>query len=166
MGTNYYRIPTEQEMEERQARLAKRIQKLELTPANIERRFSTIPITNPDYVWEHESPWDEFTDKTLIHLGKRSSGWKFCWNFNKDQFYSNKETLLEFIKSGRIVDEYGTELEAEGFIQMAMDWGQPDGLVADEAYMRDKEHYLGNNWKSYADLEIDGLRVSTSTEFS
>jgi hypothetical protein len=31
--------------------------------------------------------------------------------------------------------------------------------------MRDKEQYLGNNWKSYADREIDGLRVSSSTEF-
>jgi len=165
MGTNYYRIPTEQEMEERKARLAKRIQELEMTPSNIERRFSTIPTHDSDYVWEHESPWDEFCDQTLIHLGKRSSGWKFCWNFNGERYYTNKETLLKFIKSGRVVDEYGTEFEADEFIQMAMEWGQPDGLVADEAYMRDKEHYLGNNWKSYADREIDGLRVSSSTEF-
>jgi hypothetical protein len=120
MGTNYYRIPTEQEMEERRARLAKRIQELEMTPSNIERRFSTIPTHDSDYVWEHESPWDEFTNETAIHLGKRSSGWKFCWNFNGERYYTNKETLLKFIKSGRVVDEYGTELEADEFIQIAM----------------------------------------------
>lgn len=164
MGTNYYRIPTEQEMEERKTRLEKRVHELEMTAKNIERKFNTIPTHDSDYVWDHESPWDEFTDKTLIHLGKRSSGWKFCWNFNKDQYYSNKETLLEFIKSGRIVDEYGTELPAEEFIQMALDWGQPDGLVANEDYLRKYERNIGN-WQDCADQEIDGLRVSSSTEF-
>jgi hypothetical protein len=165
MGTNYYRIPTEQEMEERQARLAKRIQELEMTPSNIERRFSTIPTHDSDYVWEHESPWDEFTNGTSIHLGKRSSGWKFCWNFHTNKYYSTKAELLAFIEAGRVVDEYGTEWTADEFIQMAMEWGQPDGLVGNAEYFEKYERNLGASWKSYVDLEIDGLRVSSSTEF-
>ena len=35
MGTNYYRIPTVDEMEERKARLARRVTELEMTPSNI-----------------------------------------------------------------------------------------------------------------------------------
>ena len=71
---------------------------------------------------------------------------------------------MAFIRAGRIVDEYGTELPAEEFIQMALDWGQPDGLVANEDYLRKYERNIGN-WQEYADQEIDGLRVSSSTEF-
>jgi len=164
MGTNYYRIPTESEMQERKARLEKRIQELEMTAGNIERKFNTIPTHDSDYVWEYETPWDEFCNNTNIHLGKRSSGWKFSWNFPKNKFYNNKETLLAFIRAGRIIDEYGTELPAEEFIEMAMDWGQPDGLIADEAYLRKYERNIGN-WQDYVDRDIDGLRVSSSTEF-
>ena len=47
---------------------------------------------------------------------------------------------------------------------MALDWGQPDGLVANEDYLRKYERNIGN-WQAYADQEIDGLRVSSSTEF-
>lgn len=163
MGTNYYRIPTEQEMEDRKARLAKRIHELEMTPSNIERRFSTIPTHDSDYIWEHESPWDEFCDQTSIHLGKRSSGWKFCWNFHNNKYYSNKAELLAFINSGRIVDEYGEEWEIAAFLEMALNW---DGITADRAYFEKYERNLGSSWEKYIDLEIDGLRVSTSTEFS
>ena len=162
MGTNYYRIPTHEEMEARKQTLIGFVKELDLSPENIESGFKFI---SPSKDWEWFSPWEMFIEGTNIHLGKRSSGWKFCWNFHKDKYFTNKEELLAFIKSGRVVDEYGTEWNVEEFIEMAMEWGQPDGLVADEAYMRDKEHYLGNNWKAYADREIDGLRVSSSTEF-
>lgn len=166
MGTNYYRIPTEQEMEERKARLAKRIQELELTPANIERRFSTIQTHDSDYIWEHESPWDEFTNDTAIHLGKRSGGWKFCWNFHKDKYYTNKEELLAFIRRGRVVDEYGTEWNPEEFIKMALEWGGETGWVLDAKYEAEQRKNGGHTWgPKYYDLDIDGLRVSTSTDF-
>ena len=67
MGTNYYRIPTESEMQERKARLEKRIQELEMTAGNIERKFNTIPTHDSDYVWEYETPWDEFCNNTNIN---------------------------------------------------------------------------------------------------
>jgi hypothetical protein len=73
-------------------------------------------------------------------------GWKFCWNFHKEKYYKDKESLLNFIRSGRVMDEYGEEMNVEEFITMALEWGQPNGLVADK--------------------EVDGLRVSSSTEFS
>jgi hypothetical protein len=104
-----------------------------------------------------------------IHLVKRSGGWKFCWNFHKNKFYSNKEELLNFIRSGRVVDEYGEEWNVEDFITMVLEWGEPDGLVVNEEYRR-KERNKGHGsfWldsEKHDDLIIDGLRVSSATDF-
>jgi hypothetical protein len=55
-------------------------------------------IDNPNDEWSSLSPWDEFIDGTNVHLGKRSSGWKFCWNFHKEKYYKDKESLLNFIR--------------------------------------------------------------------
>jgi hypothetical protein len=110
-----------------------------------------------------------FLEDTNIHLGKRSSGWKFCWNFHKNKYYSNKEELLNFICSGRVVDEYGEEQDVNEFILMALNWGEPNGLVVNEEY-RKSERVKGHGsfWldsEKYDDLIIDGLRVSSSTDF-
>jgi len=164
MGTNYYRIPCEQEMEDRKERLQVRLIGLKLTPDLIERGFRYIK--NNEHSWDGLSPWDEFTADTVVHLGKRSMGWKFCWNFHDGKFYSNKQELLEFIRKGRVVDEYGTQIEVEEFIKMAMEWGQPDGLIVDENYFNEHERHSVFNSSDYYDNVIDGLRVSSSTNFS
>ena len=166
MGTNYYRIPKASEMDERKYKLLEGVTHMELTPDNIERNFC-LPIEDS---FECESIWDRFIDGTNIHLGKRSGGWKFCWNFHKNRYYSNKEELLLFIRSGRVVDEYGEEQNVEEFITMALEWGEPDGWVVNQKY-RENERMKGHGtfWldsEKYDDLIIDGLRVSTSTEFS
>lgn len=164
MGTNYYRIPKASEMEERKFKLMNEISNLQLDPENIERGFRTQLDDSFDYT----SPWDTFLDGTNVHLGKRSSGWKFCWNFHNNKYYSNKEELLSFIRSGRVVNEYGEELEVEEFITMAVEWGEPDGLIVNEEY-RKKQRLKGFGTffdnPNYDDLIIDGLRVSSSTEF-
>jgi len=147
MGTNYYRIPTQLEMEERKAKLIKDIADLDISPSDM------------------ESVWDSITEGTSIHLGKRSGGWKFCWNFHDNKYYSNKEELIQFVLSGRVVNEYGDEIDPQEFLDMAFEWSQPDGLIADEKYLRENSSWLPNP-QSYADKIIDGLRVSTSTEFS
>lgn len=147
MGTNYYRIPTQQEMEERKAKLINDVNDLDMNPLNM------------------ESVWDRFTEGTSIHLGKRSGGWKFCWNFHDNKYYKDRDSLLDFIRSGRVIDEYGEVWNVEEFINMAFEWGQPDGLIADEKYMRENNPWMSNP-QDYADKIIDGLRVSSSTEFS
>jgi hypothetical protein len=165
MGTNFYRIPTEHEMEQRRLRLQTRVRNMDMSPGSIERG---VPLTNeyPDS-WDVHNPWTEFLDDASIHLGKRSSGWKFCWNFHNKKYYSNKVGLLEFIRSGRVVDEYGTEIDVEEFITMALEWGQPDGWIHDENYENEQRKNGGHVWGSkYYDSTIDGLRVSSSTEFS
>ena len=94
-------------------------------------------------------------------------GWKFCWNFNDNKYYSNKAELIDFINAGRVVDEYGEEVQPAVFMEMAFNWGQPDGLVADKTYFdTTNHHHWMSNPEDYYDREIDGLRVSSSTEFS
>lgn len=160
MGTNYYRIPTQLEMEERKAKLIKDIADLDMSPSKIESEFRQYGDS-----WDMESAWDIFTEGTSIHLGKRSGGWKFCWNFHNNKYYSNKEELIQFVLSGRVVNEYGDEIEPQEFLDMAFEWSQPNGLIIDEKWTRENSSWLPNP-QDYADKIIDGLRVSSSTEFS
>jgi hypothetical protein len=166
MGTNYYRIPIHEEMETRKQTLIEFVNNLDLSPENIECGFKII---SPRKDWEWFSPWDMFLEGTNIHLGKRSSGWKFCWNFHKEKYYCDKESLLEFIRSGRVVDEYGEEHNVEEFITMALGWGEPDGWVVNEEYRRnERQKGHGSYWgddERYDDRIVDGLRVSSATDF-
>ena len=166
MGTNYYRVPTHEEMLKRQQTLIQQVTSMDMSIENLEREMKYI---SPTKDWEWFSPWEMFINGTNIHLGKRSSGWKFCWNFHKDKYYSNKEELLTFIRSGRVVDEYGAEWNVEDFITMALEWGEPDGLVVNELYrIKERAKGHGSFWldnEKYDDLIIDGLRVSSSNVF-
>lgn len=162
MGTNYTRIPTETEILARKQKLIDAINNLDLSTSSVEDGFR-VEVEDS---WERTSCWDDFVDGTSIHLGKRSGGWKFCWNFNNNKYYSNKEELLAFIRSGRVVNEYGEEQDVEEFIEMALNWGEPDGLVFDENYENNKTSSSYFHGPKYWDKLIDGLRVSSSTEFS
>lgn len=166
MGTNYYRIPTEKEMEQRKQKLQSRIRTMAMQASDIERGFSFIQDPDSKYDWDTMNPWEEFIDGTSIHLGKRSSGWKFCWNFHDNKYYSNKSELMDFVFSGRVVDEYGAEIDGLEFLEMAFSWGEPDGLTADEKYFKENPHRWISDPSKYYDREVDGLRVSSSTEFS
>ena len=110
MGTNYYRIPKSPEMVERHQKLVDRVSRLDVwNPSLTSRNFADIEGEGFDML----TPWDEFTKEINIHLGKRSGGWKFCWNFHNNKYYSSKEQLLKFIRSGRVVDEYGQLQDTE-----------------------------------------------------
>ncbi len=166
MGTNYYRVPKSSEVVSKYQQLIMDLGEMDLwSSSDAKNKFRTIQMTE----YENMTPWDRFTSGLSIHLGKRSSGWKFCWNFNENKYYSNKSELLKFIRSGKVVDEYGMEIPQEEFIEMALNWGQPDGSVLNEEYETERmKKYPGSFcWgPKYYDLEIDGLRVSRSSEFS
>lgn len=94
---------------------------------------------------------DEYTRKgNVIHLGKRSCGWKFLWNPNVIRYADgyldeNKEYVLVYkydyvyplTKQGIsdfvmredviITDEYGERQDPKEFLEMAFSWGEPDG---------------------------------------
>ena len=160
MGTNYYRIPSQSEMEERKQKLEKRISEMKMTVDDVERGFHSLPTEDE---WSYDSLWTEFVEGTRVHLGKRSSGWKFLWNFNNNKYYKDKESLMDFINSGRVVNEYSEELSHEEFINMALEWGQPDGWDLEDYYKENPSH---RSPYSKPEIYIDGLRVSDCTDFS
>ena len=166
MSTNYFRIPKPSEVRVKYLDLVEQINGLDIwSPNNIRNDFRTI-----ERGYDNLSPWDVFLEDMKIHIGKRSSGWKFLWNFQDGKFYTNKEELLKFIRSGRVVNEYGEIQNTEEFIKMALEWGQPDGYVYNKNYMDEQSklaHYKPfADMSKYYDKEIDGLRVSSSVEFS
>lgn len=159
MGTNYYRIITEDEIEKKRARLIQEISEMDLSPGSIEREFEDS--------WKTKSPWTKFIEGNSVHLGKRSSGWKFCWNFHDNKYYNSKKELAQFVLGGRVVNEYGEEIDPQEFLDMAFSWGEPNGLVVDAEYFnKTKNHAWFSNPADYYDRIIDGLRVSSSVSFS
>lgn len=162
MGTNFYRIPKQEDINKRKTVLMQLINEMDVTNiSDIRDKFHIIQDEKDEY--KSLTPWDVFMTGLNVHLGKRSSGWKFCWNFHNKKFYSNKEELLAFIRSGRILDEYGAEWDTEEFITMALNWGEPNGLDNQTYYAQYPKPVYYNS--SYDDIYIDGLRVSSSTEF-
>lgn len=163
MGTNYRRIPKVSDMIKRQQNLTKRLEyDIDLySHTEASQEFNVLGDG-----WDTVSPWSEFTYGMSVHLGKRSSGWKFLWNWNDGEYYTNKNELMSFIRSGRIVDEYGDLIDTEEFITMSLEWGQPDGLSVNEEYYKSKEQDSFFNDPKHYDTIIDGLCVSSSKEFS
>lgn len=167
MGKNYYRVPRESKMLERELKFKERLRRINFHDAK-QILDGWQYIENPDDEWVKLSPWDEFLKDIKVHLGKASSGWKFLWNFNDNKYYSTKNELIQFVLSGRVIDEYGDEIYPQDFLEMAFSWGEPDGKVIDANYLRAHEQFPARitNLENYMDKEIDGLRVSSSAEFS
>ena len=159
MGTNFYRIPKSSDIVIRHQKLYEKVSKLDLWDVSkIKCNFSE-PKENG---FEFQSIWDDFIEDMNVHLGKRSMGWKFCWNFHKNKHYSNKEELLSFIRSGRVIDEYGDLQDTEEFIEMALTWCE-DGYDSESYGLEYPERRT--SW-SKPELYVDGLRISDSTNFS
>jgi hypothetical protein len=149
-------------MIKREQKMRMRLEAMDvMNPGDISRGFQTISVGE----WDTISLWNEFLEGTNIHLGKRSGGWKFLWNWNNGKYYKTKEELFEFIRDGRVVDEYGQQIDVEEFITMALDWGKEDGWDSETYHRENPEHRT--HWSSEKHEEyIDGLRVSTSVDFS
>ena len=65
-----------------------------------------------------------------------------------------------------MVDEYGELMGQEEFIQMALQWGQEDGWDIETYYKENPSHRISFIHDKKHEEYLDGLRVSTSTEFS
>lgn len=205
MGTNFYaRIIPKQE------------DKQKLIEAINKDQFDVI--TNLSRKIYSDS--DSYDVNGIIHLGKRSGGWKFLWNpnvrrhivgridetkeYHKDNIKWEYEYLYPLTKQGIsdflhrddvvIVSEYyndedpiynGDEdkLTADEFLEMAFNWGKEDGWDSNgyKKYQieKGKRYYDYSNserdemWESLGykvnngcDFYSDGLRFSTSLEFS
>ena len=96
---------------------------------------------------------NEYTRRgNVIHLGKRSGGWKFLWNSNVIRYADGyldenkqyvpvykydyvypltKQGITDFCNREDVIitDEYGEQYTPEDFLEMAFSWGQPDGYT-------------------------------------
>ena len=62
-----------------------------------------------------------------IHIGKRSSGWKFLWDVHGFKYFNpTKESIFDFLKSGTIIDEYRQEVSFDDFINNGLE----DAIIA------------------------------------
>ena len=53
-----------------------------------------------------------------VHIGKRSYGWRFLWNANDFKYFEpNIDSLMNFLKSGDIYNEYGDYFTFDQFIK-------------------------------------------------
>jgi hypothetical protein len=97
-----------------------------------------------------------------IHLGKRSSGWKFLWNPNIIKVWDSeacdyaynyvypltKEGISNFVMREDVIitDEYGEQQDPKEFLEMAFSWGEPDGYTG-KTY--EKSHKGESGYKNY-----------------
>ncbi len=90
MGTNYYgrKIPTKEELKT----ISEAVLKGDLKAAK------------------------EMINKSdLIHIGKSSAGWDFLFNLNGQQYYHDKPSLIKWLQSVEITNEYGTRVSFHEF---------------------------------------------------
>ena len=163
MSTNYYRIPKTDDVVKRLQKFNTRMQDLDfVSPSVVYSEFHSISVDDYTSI----SPWDELTQDLKVHLGKRSVGWKFLWNWNDSKFYSTKDELVKFVMSGRVVDEYGQQIPSEEFLEMAFEWGQEDGWDDETYHKENPDSYRPSFLEDMNDRYVDGLRVAPYTDFS
>lgn len=167
MGTNYYAhiIPSHERKEE-------------LYKAIAEDNFSLIEeLTDKMYSSVRVEYGSDEIIGGVVHLGKRSGGWRFCWDPNifvirnghledidgkrcyisdpntaKYVYPLTKKGLRDFIFREDIIiyDEYGELQDKEEFWNMALKWGyEEDEKGWDSASYDEFERRENHNYKWY-----------------
>lgn len=72
------------------------------------------------FLYQFLDYYNKHAEENKIHLGKRSSGWKFIFNHNNWKYYDYTEkSIKEFLKScDRIFDEYDNDYTVQKFVSM------------------------------------------------
>lgn len=59
----------------------------------------------------------EVISKSIIHLGKRSAGWQFLWDYHDGKYFKpTLESIKDFLKDKDIFNEYDEHFTLEQFI--------------------------------------------------
>lgn len=142
-----------------------------LHPDNKERSKLALKIkdaimTNELDVYDQiENILEEYKKKyPVIHLGKRSAGWKFLWAPNPDYYQNNKRSIDLFLNREDVIlyNEYGDILIP---LEIWEDYASCEGYTDDKWI---KEH-PEDSWmyESHHDIiTIEGLRFANTNDFS
>ena len=129
--------------------------------------------------------YDDARDKLPkdIHIGKKSCGWKFLWNANRfKNFKPSKDSIMSFLRSGQIIDEYGRWLTYEEFLDV-ISRNIDDGYDLESYYKSNPQERPRDFWfnkvsaktmveefgldiNNFNEFYIDNLRFTTDDEFS
>lgn len=119
-----------------------------------------------------------------IHIGKRSSGWKFLWDVHEFKYFNpTKESIFDFLKSGTIIDEYRQEVSFDDFINNVIvskfvdSWDaasyhkeHPDDLYMGQIFGNSinefQERFPNLNVNKYGEFYIDDFRCTYAEDFS
>lgn len=139
MGTNYY------------ARPIKTIKQIKETRERVEseiRGFTSQSSIELDDLLEE---WEQMkiAQCDSIHIGKSSAGWKFLFNHNDWQYFTNIQEMKDWLKEQEIESEYGEVMSFEEFWKMV------------EQKQKVQSRITGKNWYVFK----EGYEFSSSTEF-
>lgn len=124
-----------------------------------------IMTNEPDMYYQIENILEEYKEKyPIIHLGKRSAGWKFLWAPNPEYYHDNKRSIDLFLHREDVLlyNEYGDILTPQ---EVWDDYANCDGWT-DEDW--NKEHPK-DRWmyESHHDrITTEGLRFASINDFS
>lgn len=144
MGTNFYarRIPTQEEV----AALHKHVDDIAAGIYNISSMPEGIEMCDD------------------IHLGKRSAGWQFNWEYHPEYYADNLESIMKFLSRDDIVivDEYNTKFSLDEFFNKEIGYclyNDPEKYINGSQY---EENETGRRyvWSIKEWTSKDGLRFS------
>lgn len=96
-----------------------------------------------------------------VHLGKRSCGWQFLWDYHNGKYYeSNLESIKKYLSDKKIYDEYGRIFTLEQFFNDEIKYC----LYKTEDLYDGME--FGSQYSSHYFKSKDGLRFSIDEDFS
>lgn len=130
--------------------------------------FTKFSNTLDDLVYD----WGETKNETVVHLGKRSSGWAFLWDLNNMKYYKpSLNSIISFIKENDAVieDEYGAEFTLDDFLNDEIGYclhPSETSLTLEEVNKSDlretSKDYIKNN---FLDKELPYYRFCTSKTY-
>lgn len=133
----------------------------------------------------NEDRYDELREllPEKIHIGKRSGGWKFLWDAHYFKYFEpTKESLIGWLKSGDIFNEYGEYFtfdqfrneELKGFLDKGYDiesYEQSNHAAPNFCKYSSRIRNFERNCKYkipinlYGEFYIDNLRFTVSEDF-
>lgn len=151
MGTNfYYKVPLKKRDKE-----------------NLHKMIDELP----NDLYDIKAKLDELEKSHYIHLGKRSYGWQFLWDYHKGKFYEpTLKSIINYLHKheGIIENEYGEIFTIEEFFGDEIE----DCLLNDDKHCNARQYYqkhpeepLHYNIDNH-EFMSDGLRFSKDEDFS
>lgn len=153
MGTNfYYKIPLKKRDKE-----------------NLHEMVDKLP---EEGFYLLKDKLEELEKASIIHLGKRSYGWQFLWDYHDGRFYSDSlESIMHYLNNGEgvIYNEYGETFTVKQFFDdeimncLYKDEKHCDAFQYHQQYPEEPLFYNINDHEFTSD---DGLRFCKDEDFS